>query len=302
MKTLKAVGVAIVLVAAFQPATAGAAAEDEFQADYYPASLSGQQEGAHVLGADGLSVSCKTVTLNGELSTAKKEVEVTPSYTECTALGLPATVAMEGCKFRLDAGGGDMDVVCAAGKSIKVTALEKACEATIGSQNGISGLEYSGNAGPPATVTTKASLKTVKYSKVKDGAFCPFSGIGEKENGTLTGQSLLKAFSAGPQIDMFVGGPADAVLKAPDGLVFALNEIKKFVIENTGGTPLDVVGEGLALPALFKITKKCEGTPLPKKGDTCTSEVECIKTGTGERTYTFLLTGNLNRFVNLKCP
>jgi hypothetical protein len=108
-----------------------------------------------------------------------EKLEVAPVNGECLASGAAATVASEGCVCRLAAG----------------------------SQNGLSTVEEVGKEGPPKTITTKIAAKSVKHTKTKDGFLCPFSGTGEKANGTMTTNALSKAYTleSGPQANLFIG-------------------------------------------------------------------------------------------------
>jgi hypothetical protein len=196
---LKRFGVSIVVIVAVLAMAAPAAASKAFMAGGYTAEVSGQQSGEHVFTAEaGITVKCKAATLKGELTEARTEVELAPTYGECTSFGIAATVVTEGCKYRLDANANDVDLVCQSGKKITITAAT--CELQIGSQNGLKSIEYANSATLPSTITAVASVTKIKYTKTKDGIFCPFNGTGEKEDGALTGQTTAKALKGG-QID-----------------------------------------------------------------------------------------------------
>jgi Lipase (class 2) len=201
MRVLRILGLGMVSAFLVLAVTAAAApAAFQFQAGEYSAEVSGQQVGEHVLTVEaGITLKCKVATVVGELAEAEEELEVTPSYSECVAAGFVATVATEGCKYRLDANTNDADVVCPAGKAIKITA--GTCELQVGSQNGRTSVEYdnSPEALPP-TATAKAALTGVVYTKSKDGFLCPLLGTGTKEDGTLTGEYLVKAVAAEGQV------------------------------------------------------------------------------------------------------
>ncbi len=199
---LKRFGVSIVVIVAVLAMAAPAAASKAFMAGEYTAEVSGQQSGEHVFTAEaGITVKCKAATLKGELTEARTEVELAPTYGECTSFGIAATVVTEGCKYRLDANANDVDLVCQSGKKITVAAAT--CELQIGSQNGLKSIEYADSATLPSTITATASVTKIKYTKTKDGIFCPFNGTGEKEDGALTGQTTAKALK-GSQIDLFI--------------------------------------------------------------------------------------------------
>jgi len=180
-----------------------------FQAEEYPAALSGEQEGSegHLLTAEGLSVKCNSATVAGELPEMAEEVLMALVHTECTAGGLAATVAAEGCQFRANANVEDIDVVCPTGKAIKVTAAAGQCELTVGSQEGLKNVDFVNKEGPPSMVSVEVALEGVKYTKTKDGVFCPFAGTGEKSDGTLTGKTLIEGSFGAEAIDVFLSDP-----------------------------------------------------------------------------------------------
>jgi len=86
-------------------------------------------------------------------------VDFTPTYANegkgCQALGVAATVKMEGCVYRVALVEGGTSpfptttaIVCPAGKSIIVTASSLPCTVTIWEQSGLSGVSLENGAGP----------------------------------------------------------------------------------------------------------------------------------------------------------
>jgi triacylglycerol lipase len=221
VRTVRILAAVLVAASAFSAAAASTASAKAFHAGGYTAELKAQQEGSEgntFTAEGGLAVKCKTATLTGELSEAKEEIELTPTYSECTAAGMTATIVLEGCKYRLSANANDLDIVCPAGKSIKVTALSGQCEALIGSQNNLSSVAYVLNEEAIETISIKSTLSKVKYTKTKDGFLCPFSGTGVKEDGALSGQVLMKAFyGAGEQVETFITNLCSEETEWPEG-------------------------------------------------------------------------------------
>lgn len=193
MQRLKAVGLAFITTLILSAMPVSAASGEAFQAAEYTAEVSGQQEGSQTLSLDGLAVSCGVMTLNGELTEAQEELELTPTYSECTSGGESATIAVEGCKYLLDANASDLDIVCSAEETIAVTARGGNCEAEISGQNGRTTVTHTNLEGPPDAISLNASVGSIKYKKTKDAGTCPFSGTGEKENGSLAGVAILSA-------------------------------------------------------------------------------------------------------------
>lgn len=198
MPTLFITGALVLGIAATAPANAGAAF---LEAAEMPVSLSASQTTEPVLSIEaGLNMKCKKASYTGTQSEASSEVTLAPSFSECTAFGLAATVTTTGCKFILHAAlesesepgkfpGSSMDVSCEAGKALIVSA--GTCEVQIGAQNGLGSVTLVNNASSPADVTTEMAIEKAVYNKTKDGALCPLNGTGVKEDGKLTGNSLL---------------------------------------------------------------------------------------------------------------
>lgn len=207
MKAIGAVAFAVFALMAF--VASAASASSYFQAGEYPAEVKGQQEGSEglVLVMDGLTISCKIETLTGSMFEPLEKLEVAPTNSECTAMGIAATIASEGCTYRLYANTKIMDIVCPAEKAIKVTAIAGSCEAKISGQNELKTVEEVAKEGLPKTISTKVAAKSVKYTKTKDGFLCPFSGTGEKTDGTMTTNALSKAYKyeTEEQTNFFVG-------------------------------------------------------------------------------------------------
>lgn len=267
MKRLVTRGVIIAMFLLISAVQASSAAAEAFQAESYPVELQGTQTETHVLTAEKLSVSCKGATLSGELHEPTEElVELAPTFTECAAGGLAATVNAEGCTFAYNATEHVAGIACPAGKAITVTIAPVNCEVTIGTQTGISTAEFSTTGGSPSTVAMVESLKGVKYTKVKDGIFCPLNGTGEKADGTISGKSALKAFSGG-QVPLFVGALAPTSLcktAPPCGGTFPVPTTVEAKI--TGKTAIEFTFEKKPLTVACSASTLNGDTATPKAG------------------------------------
>jgi hypothetical protein len=190
-------------------AVSSASAATTIQAGSYGAEISGAQEEATVLMVEGVTVSCSTTTLTGEIEEPMEGVAgLAPAFSSsCTSSGSAATVSPEGCTLSFQVATKTFDIACPTGKAIKVTTMSGQCEFQIGSQTGLAA-EYTNVESSPKTVRAKLAGKSVKYTKTKDELFCPFVGTGEKTDGTLSGKLLLKAV-AGAQVELFL---AEALL------------------------------------------------------------------------------------------
>lgn len=213
MKSVRTLAFAALAVLVLGFVTTASASAAYFQATEYPAEVKGEREGeVHIFTVEGgFSLKCETDTFGAELPEPLETLEVAPKYEKCTALGLSATVTMEGCKYRLDANAADVDIVCPEGKAIKIVAAT--CEVQIGSQNGIEKDEYVKHEESPKTLSVKFKAEKIKYNKTKDGFLCPLSGLGEKSDGTYTGNILVKAYN-GFQVGFFQGNPVPTKLCA----------------------------------------------------------------------------------------
>lgn len=213
MKSVRILAFAALAVLMLGVPTTASASTAYFQATEYPAEVKGEREGeVHTFAVEGgISVKCETDTFDAELPEPLETLEVAPKYEKCTALGVSATVTTEGCKYRLDANAADGDIVCPEGKAIKI--VVSTCEVQIGSQSGIEKVEYVNHEESPKTLSVKFKAEKVKYNKTKDGFLCPLSGLGEKSDGTYTGDILAKAFN-GSQVGFFQDKPVPTKLCA----------------------------------------------------------------------------------------
>jgi|GEM_PF-1391382 len=260
---------AVVSLAAMGAVASAAAAENYFQATEYMAEVKGEGT-AHTFTFEGTSVECGAVDIVGNLQEPQEEIEVLPEYEECSAFGfLSGTVNVEGCKYRLHANTPDFDIVCPAGKAIKIVGVT--CEVQIGSQNNVQKVEYTNNGSSPKTLTIETGLEGLKYNKTKDGFGCPLSGTGEKSNGYYVGEVLAKAFK-GSQVGLFVGIPlvtklcAEKVKECPEGQTYPSGtkitgeaKLAEIIVPRFGGNPDWQVGcEGATIEGK---TSELEGKP-----------------------------------------
>ncbi|HWO47929.1 MAG TPA: hypothetical protein VNM41_07690 [Solirubrobacterales bacterium] len=198
---LLAVAVAVVVGAA--PASASAA---EFKAGAYPATLTGSQLAGERIQTffGGSEVVCETATLAGTLAAASAEVLVHPVFGTCKAFGfVSATFTTTGCNYKVHVGAlegtdiwdGSYDIVCEAGKSIRVTA--GTCELEIKSVNGIKELDLIDETGAAADMTWRPLLANIPYTVTKDGVGCPLASTGNFNNGSGIGRYTVTATAGG---------------------------------------------------------------------------------------------------------
>lgn len=121
---LSALAVALVCGAVVVP---GASA-DEFTAEAAPITVTGTGGGFSKFETTAGTATCKKDSYTGTLAYASTSITLTPSYSECTALGLPATVHMNGCVYILSINSGSstqgaMRIECPFSSEITVTAI-----------------------------------------------------------------------------------------------------------------------------------------------------------------------------------
>ncbi len=174
--SLRATGLlaAVALLMAAAPAVAQA---KKFQAEVYPASIHGVQEGINKFTVEGApAVECETAEFNGTLTEASEWLKITPTYGKCKAFGFASTVTFNGCQYEFHTNG-SVDVLCPSGKKIVIEVTEglaKGCKVEIGEQKGLESVKYENIAGGKVRVT--ANVKHVAYRSNEVGFGCPANG------------------------------------------------------------------------------------------------------------------------------
>jgi len=190
MKLARVLVVGLLAMFALSLAAASALAEgsaDEFEGT---GAFSGSQSTTNLFTTHAGKVECKEATFKGTLKGSASSVEVTPTYKNCKAFGLTATVTTTGCKYKfsnpvdLKAEAEDtlheaeVAVVCETGKNIIVKAL--GCEAKVGSQSGLKKVEAEKEG---TGLLVKANVSGIAYTL--KGATC--GGEGSFTEGTYEG-------------------------------------------------------------------------------------------------------------------
>lgn len=132
MRMLRVLGLALVAILAMSALVASTASADEFTAETEKVTLTGTNEPAEpdvlTIPEVGLTT-CKHVHYDiGTITTPTTTVTATPTYSECTSLGFPATIHHNECKYIFHVTGrglttGDITISCPAGKEITITAI-----------------------------------------------------------------------------------------------------------------------------------------------------------------------------------
>ena len=206
-RNLKALGLALIAVFAMSALVSSAAqAEITLTAESYPATLTGTkitnaEHPNHIFtyGAFG-TFECAKATFHGTLKEAnQKSITITPTYSECKAFGLPATMTMNSCTFVYH--NETTDISCATepkhividiyASAAKHAANEKLCELTIGAQVNLEKNIYSNTAGTPNDVDVTSSVTEIAAKRIGGSAL--LCGPAEAK-GTYKGLTTLEAF------------------------------------------------------------------------------------------------------------
>ena len=187
-------------------ASGASAAAVNFTAASAPATVTGADDEGKTgsFNTDGGVVTCDA-TYHGTLaSTSQATLTVTPTYTNCTALGglASATITMNGCDYVFHAGDnatgqneGSVDVVCELNKDITVDATSlgtSKCVVHVEPQTGLKEVTYTDvGTGTTTEVTVDVNLSGIKYTQTAGTGFGACATTTTTSNGTLTAKALV---------------------------------------------------------------------------------------------------------------
>jgi hypothetical protein len=201
IRKFKTIGIAMVAVLALSAVVASAANAANFTASKYPtAGTATSEAGNDDFKTEAGSVECHAHFHVAALTEPSKTVTVTPTYSGCKAFGfLNATVHMNGCDYIFYSEGGRVDLNCPAGSGpIVITA--GTCEASIAGQANLTTVDLA-NSG--SGISAQATVTGIKYTVLKDGIACPFSGTGAKTGASYTqNKAVLVSSTNGATIDI----------------------------------------------------------------------------------------------------
>jgi len=190
----------------FGPATFASATE--FHAGTAPHTLwSGTQVGEDVLSLKAGTLRCKKISSSGTTTVATATtVDLTPSFSECTAFGfVSTTVDANGCTYRLHtakegSSTQGTSILCPEGKAIVITAFN--CEVSIPAQGVLGTVTYTNTEGD---ITADLNITGVKYTQVSKSF--PGCTNGTFTDGTYKGTTTLTATdTAGTAKETWVEG------------------------------------------------------------------------------------------------
>jgi hypothetical protein len=210
IRKFKGVTLAFVAILAMSAFVASAAQAITITSSSYPQTVTGSASGiGEHFKTEAGSVECKESSYHGVLNEASSVLEVTPTYTGCTAFFgfAAATIHHNGCKYQFTGTEHDpisaiftahVAVKCPAGKAIEITA--GTCRATVGEAGNGSlttvDITNMHTASPP-DITVKPTVKGITYNVTQDGFGCPFSGTGHRSTGEYTSSGYITVTAPG---------------------------------------------------------------------------------------------------------
>jgi hypothetical protein len=202
MKTSRtgSLGLAVLAALAIGTVAASAAQAGQFTAGAYPATVTGEKVGVHLLETEIGVMECGQ-KLDGELAAAAETLTLTPEYgTSCTINGKEVHFNAHGCDFVfhadetvvMDQVEGSLDVKCPAEQMMdfEITSMP-ICHLLIPEQAGLSQLTYTDRT-MAKDVDVDFAIEGLAYGLSPN---CAVSGT--FANGSYTGTSTLKADNMG---------------------------------------------------------------------------------------------------------
>lgn len=212
-RSFKSLGGAILVALVMSAAIASTAQAALFTAELSPARVEVNQSTTHRFAVNGIETtvcsSSDVVFQGSEAAFPRSSLTLTPTYPRCVVPGgfVLSTVDTTGCDFVLSAPGallagkvpGTLQVVCAPGRKITVTAVD--CEWTIGPQTISSGVTLQNRVSFPRTIELEFAVTSLAVTVTKAGRRCSFLRTGPA-TGSYTGSSVAKGFLFGTPVGL----------------------------------------------------------------------------------------------------
>jgi hypothetical protein len=195
-RNLRALGLGLAAVFAMTAVMASAAQATTFTTSAASGTLTGAQTTDQVFTFDAGTARCKGFSQATSFSkTSFTSFDVIPAYSGCSAFGFTsATVSTGKCTYEYKGtteGKATVDIVCSSGE---ITVSTTGCVVHIPAQTGLSHVKFTNGAGD---VDQNMTITGIKYTQTAGCA----GGAVTKTNGTLTGESTIKATSGTFQVD-----------------------------------------------------------------------------------------------------
>jgi hypothetical protein len=206
-RKIKALGLALVVVAAMSMATAPSVHAFEVHVKHQAnVTLTAAQTQTFVLATSAGNATCTTVTFESTIEGQGTQITtqhttLTPTMSGCQIFGLAGSVKMNGCKLtatsskegHTTAKTAWVDITgCTAGKQIEVNGGFGACIATLGAQHNVGHVVFENNPGEVEDVNLKATLTGVAYEL--HGGLCGHPTTVVTNNGVTQGDATLRAY------------------------------------------------------------------------------------------------------------
>ena len=155
--------------------------------------MTGKQGLTNILKTTAGSAECKSVTFAGTVaSSSASSITATPSFSECTCLGVLCTADVNECDYllKIDAESlGTVDIACPAGKEITLTASK--CTIHIPPQTGVGTISYQEiGTGTTREIELGLNLAGIHYAHT-EGTGIGKCSTGTGTNGTLAGTATM---------------------------------------------------------------------------------------------------------------
>jgi hypothetical protein len=215
-RKFKVIGLALVAICAMSAISAAGAQAKTFHSEVETTYYTGTQTVTNVFTTTAGTVKCKGASFKGEATATggsgtnwtRETVEVTPTYTECTAFGQAATVTTNGCEYNLNANGTVVSVtgcsntgvggVAYSGVVVHVTSGN--CTVTVPNQHftGAAVSYTNEGAGTTRDVAVAAAVSTqITYSVDGPGTICGTPNVppADYSDGSYAGTVTTKGYS-----------------------------------------------------------------------------------------------------------
>jgi hypothetical protein len=201
-RTVKAFGLAIVVVLALGAWALPSAQAAEFHSESDHKTVTGSPKGNHMATIGGMTMNCKQVHIHEtiEFGVLWNTITTKMEHTECTMAEAPATETNNNCVYSFHSNG-EVDIGGASCTAIvyKATIGGLPCTLKIGPQTGLKTASYKNlGSGSSREIEMSLNLKGIKYTA--EGAACKEAGT--KTNGEMSDTIVLAAFDPATKLQM----------------------------------------------------------------------------------------------------
>jgi hypothetical protein len=192
VKNLKALGLALMALAAIGALMASSAAAAEFHSESEKTTIVSKAEGHHVFDAASNSITCTEA--NFDATTTKKttsEITFTGTYGGCTFFGVGVTVEMNNCDYIFHADGTvDIGGTGCTFITFRASIFGIPCDVKVTPQTGLKSVAYTNiGSGSTTEVTLSAAVNGIVYHQ--EGGGCGSHNEGRYTTGTSTATGLV---------------------------------------------------------------------------------------------------------------